>query len=95
MGSNLWSWQRAQWAVRLTKVEMVVATMSSRSSRRVRLSLAVPSFEFLVADEVPGAGGEEAGEGERRAGSLGCEEIAGELFADEAVVGLVLVEGCG
>ena len=43
IGSNLWSWQRAQCAVMLVNVEMVVATMSSRSSRRVLSFSVVPS----------------------------------------------------
>ena len=56
--------------------------------------LAVDFFfaDFGVADEVPGAGGDEAEGGEAVFGAWE-EDVAGELFLDEAGVGAVFVEG--
>ena len=48
--------------------------------------------EFGMADVVPRSGGDEA-LGDVSVGRLGVERIAGQLFFDEAGVGLVLVEG--
>ena len=45
-----------------------------------------------MADEIQGAGGEEAGEGEG-VGIVGVENVAGDLGADEAGVWHVVVEG--
>lgn len=54
--------------------------------------LAVLFFVDVAADDMAGAGAEEAG-GDEGVGVLGVEFVAGELFADETVVALVGVEG--
>jgi hypothetical protein len=47
--------------------------------------------DFLVTDEIPGAGGDEA-QGFDALGGVGEEDVAGDLFLDEAIVAFVGVE---
>ena len=78
----MWSWQRAQWTVRLTKVDMVLATMSSRSMQPGLELVDGPLAQLDVADEVPGAGRDEPGRDHApRVARL--EHVAGNLLADE------------
>ncbi len=69
---------------------MTCVAMSSRSSAR-----GTPQDRALglhLADKIPRAGGQESG-GDDGVLIVGRDDVPGDLFAQEAIVGLVLVEG--
>ena len=76
----------------LTKVDIVLETMSSRSSSRVFSLSTVPFAQLDMAHEVPRAGGDEAGR-DRASPVFGPEHVAGDLLANEPAERKVGVEG--
>ena len=70
----------------LTKVDIVLETMSSRSSSACLLLVDGPLAQLDVADEVPRSGGDEAGR-DHSSGIARPEHVAGDLLADEPAVG--------
>ena len=88
IGSNLWSWQRAQATVRPRKACVVTSICSSaRSSRNCT---AVP-LDVRLAAEGEEAGGDQSAR--RAARGRRGQQVAGDLLLDELVVRLVGVEG--
>ena len=92
IGSNLCSWQRAHWTVRLRKVDTTVATMSSRSRfRAIFLSMRVRPRCSARPTLVQRPGGDETQCATRRR-IVGEQHVAGDLLLHEPRVGLVGVE---
>src|SRR3954467_10290890 len=93
MGSNLWSWQRAQPRVRPMKVRPTVSICSSTMSISIFFSSTSastfgPSERKAGAPPRPGGGG--AGRNQALSGRIDRvgpgEQVAGQLFEEEPVV---------